>query len=172
MPQFRHALGTIGGEGADDGASVRLERDFNASPDELWQLLTDPAELTAWLRADVDLEPRAGGAITLRFANSNTTIRGRVVRCTAPAVLEYTWRRDNEPESLVCFELRPAPANTGTRLIVTHTNCNPAEVGEMASGWHHHLELLAAQLAGQPVEWDWARFEELYRQYVPPVAAN
>src|SRR5688572_27325938 len=172
MQQFRHPPGTIDRDGAADSASVRLERDFNATPDELWRMLTDPAELTGWLRAEVDLEPRAGGAITLRFANSNTTIRGRVVRCKAPSVLEYTWRRENEPESIVCFELRPTPANTGTHLIVTHTHCNSAQVGEMASGWHYHLELLATQLAGQPVEWDWARFEELYTQYILPVVAD
>ena len=172
MQQFRHPLGTIDRDDTDDGASVRLERDFNATPHELWRMLTDPAELTGWLRAEVDLEPRTGGAITLRFANSSTTIRGRVVRCTAPSVLEFTWRREQEPASIVCFELRPTPANARTRLIVTHTHCNGAEVGEMASGWHYHLELLATQLAGQPVEWDWTRFEELHAQYASPVVAG
>jgi uncharacterized protein YndB with AHSA1/START domain len=170
MPHPRHDLGTITRDHPRDGAVVHLERSFDASPTELWQLLTDPAELAEWLCAAVELDPRPGGAITLRFGNSHTTIRGRVVRFDAPAVLEYTWRREDEPESVVRFELHATPANAGTRLSVTHTRCNPGEIGEMAAGWHHHLELLATQLAGHPVAWDWARFTELHTQYTAPVA--
>lgn len=161
MPHHRHDPGTSD----PNNTVVRLEREFDATPDELWQMLTDPAELTKWLCAGVELEARPGGAITLKFDNSHTTIRGHVVRIEAPRLLEYTWRRGDELESVVRFELHPAPARSGTRLSVTHTNCHRPEIGEMAAGWHHHLELLATQLAGQPVTWDWARFTELHTHY-------
>jgi uncharacterized protein YndB with AHSA1/START domain len=133
-------------------------------------MLTDPAEQASWLRAAVDLEPRAGGAITLRFANTDSTIHGRVARFDAPAVLEFTWRAADEPESVVRFELRPAPASAGTRLRLTHTRCASATVAEMAAGWHHHLELLATQLAARAVAWDWARWHELRTLYGASVA--
>lgn len=63
------------------------------------------------------------------------------------------------------FELHPRPAAGGTRLSLTHTRCPGAEAVEMAAGWHHHLELLAARIAGRAVAWDWARFNELHAQY-------
>ncbi len=170
MPQFRHALGTIGRDGAGNGATVRLERDFDATPAEVWRFLTDPAALAGWLHAAVELEPRAGGTIILRFTNTDTTVQGRIARFDAPSVLEYTWRWADEPETLVRFELRPNLAAPGTHLSLTHTRCDGAAVGEMAAGWHHHLELLAAQLAGQSVAWDWPRFQELHAQYDAPVA--
>ena len=165
MPQHQHDLGTIGRDRTDGGATLRLERDFDATPDELWHMLTDPAELAGWLHATVELEPRPGGAITLRFTNTDTTIHGRIVRFDAPTVLEYSWRAADEPASLVRFELRPVPAAPGTRLSLTHSRCAGTAVSEMAAGWHHHLELLAAQLVGQPVGWDWPHFQELYARY-------
>jgi len=30
---------------------------------------------------------------------------------------------------------------------------------------HHHLELLAAQTAGEPIPWDTMRYRELRREY-------
>lgn len=124
-----------------------LERDFDATPAQVWRFLTHRARTGRWLHAAVELEPRAGGTIILRFTNTDTTVQGRIARFDAPNVLEYTWRRANEPETLVRFELRPNLAAPGTRLALTHSRCDGAAAGEMAAGWHHHLELLAAQLA-------------------------
>jgi uncharacterized protein YndB with AHSA1/START domain len=170
MEHHQHAPGTIDPHHPHEGAVVRLERDFAATPAELWQLLTDPAELAAWLCAEVALESHPGGAITLRFANTHTTIRGQITHFAPPNTLEFTWSHDHEPASVVRFALRPSPHGPGTRLTLTHTRCNPAEIGNMAAGWHHHLELLATQLARQPVTWNWTRFHHLHAHYTTPVA--
>jgi uncharacterized protein YndB with AHSA1/START domain len=163
MGQQRHELGRIVRTG--DDAIVQLERDFAATPDEVWQMLTEPDRLANWLQASVDLEPYAGGAITLRFANTGTTIRGQIVHFDAPKVLEYTWSLADEPASVVRFELRPAATSPGTHLCLTHARCGDNPPKLFAAGWHHHLELLAAQLAGQPVAWDWERYKEVFAQY-------
>ena len=161
----RRGLGRI--VRAGDGATVRLERDFAATPDEVWQMLTEPDQLATWLQASVTLEPHAGGAITLRFTNTGTTIHGRIGRFDAPTVLEYTWRAADEPESVVRFVLQPTADGVGTRLSLTHSCRVDDHANLFAAGWHLHLDLLAAQLAGQPVAWDWAQFEEVYTRYGP-----
>ena len=163
MGQIRHDLGRIVGK--DEAAFVRLERDFAATPDEVWAMLTAPERLAIWLQASVDLEPYAGGAITLRFANTGTTIQGQIVHFDAPWVLEYTWALAGEPASVVRFELQPAATSAGTHLCLTHSRCGAHAPHLFAAGWHHHLELLAAQLAGQPVAWDWDRYNEVFAQY-------
>lgn len=163
MGHSRHDLGRIVGK--DEGAFVRLERDFAATPDEVWAMLTAPERLAKWLQASVDLEPYAGGKITLRFANTGTTIRGQIVHFDAPSVLEYTWALADEPASVVRFELQPATTSAGTHLCLTHSRCGAHPPHLFAAGWHHHLELFAAQLAGQPVAWDWDRYKEVFAQY-------
>lgn len=168
MGRHRHDLGRI--VRAGDDAVVHLERDFAASREVVWQMLTDPDKLALWLQAAVDLEPRVGGAITLRFANTGTTIRGRIVRFDAPAVLEYTWRLADEPPSIVRFELHRAAPGATTRLRLTHARCGDYPPSLFAAGWHHHLELFAAQLAGEPVAWDWSRYEEVRARYGALVA--
>ena len=168
MRQYRHDLGTISGGGS--ATAVRLERHLAATPAEVWQLLTDPAELTGWLCAAVEIEPRPGGTISLRFANTDTAIHGRVLRFDAPSVLEYTWRTADEPESIVRFELRPTDSATGTRLLLTHTRCDHGQAGSFAAGWHQHLDLLTSQLAGQTPAWEWSRYNTLLERYRRPVA--
>jgi uncharacterized protein YndB with AHSA1/START domain len=144
--------------------AVRLERDLDAPPAEVWQLLTEPAELKSWLLATAEIEPRAGGAIDLHFANTGTTICGHVLRYEPPHIFEFTWQSADEPESVVRFALAGGPAG-GTRLTLTHARCDGGEAGLFAAGWHHHFELLAARTGGRPAAWDWARFEELRAGY-------
>lgn len=168
MRHQRRDLGIIEGCGTD--TTVRLERDMEATPLEVWQSLTEPAAMTDWLQATAEIEPRPGGMLTLRFTNTDTTIRGHVVRFDVPKVLEYTWQMAGEPESIVRFELHPIPRTDRTRLLLTHTHCNSGDAASFAAGWHHHLEMLATQLTGQQPSWDWARYNTLFSQYGTPEA--
>ena len=168
MTGYRHDLGRIVRVG--DEEVVRIERDFAATPAEIWRMLTEPTRLAIWLQAVVDLDPQPGGAITLRFGSTGTTIHGEIVQIDAPRVLEYTWRLADEPSSLVRFELYPTAARAVTRLRLTHSRCGEYAPSLFAAGWHHHLELFAAQLAGEAVAWDWDRYREVFAQYGAAVA--
>ena len=46
---------------------VNREIEFPVSPDEVWEALTNPAELEEWYANDVELEPREGGAGVFRW---------------------------------------------------------------------------------------------------------
>ena len=162
MSQHRD-LGTI--ERSADHATLRIERSLNATPDEVWRMLTDPGRLSGWLHAAVEIEPYPGGAITLNFNNTETAVHGEITRYEAPSTLEYTWQRADEAPSLVRFEIAPDQSGAGAQLRVTHSRLNPAEAGEVGAGWHYHLELLTRQIAGQSTDWQWPRFEELYARY-------
>ena len=163
MTQHRD-LGTI--EHSSERATLRIERRLNAPPDEVWRMLTDPNQLSCWLHAAVEIDPRPGGAIVLSFQNTETAVHGEITRYDAPSTLEYTWQRAGEAPSLVRFEVAPDLSGAGAQLRVIHSRLNPAEAGEVGAGWHYHLELLSRQLANQPTDWHWPRFEELYAQYV------
>jgi uncharacterized protein YndB with AHSA1/START domain len=159
----QHDLGTI--ERSGERSTLRIVRHLNAPPSAVWRLLTEPGELSGWLHATVEIEPRSGGAISLHFHNTPTTVRGEIRRFEAPSTLEYTWQRDGEAPSIVLFELEPDQSGSGTQLRVTHSRLSDAETSETGAGWHYHLELLANQLAGESTEWQWSRFEELHTQY-------
>lgn len=151
-------MGTI--ERTAEGVTVLFERHYEAPPSDVWDALTNPAHLAQWL-AEATIDLRVGGAITVRFDDG--TMNGLITRLDPPSVLAYTWHEEQPHESHVLWEL--SGRDGGTTLRLTHTKL-PAESGSgFAGGWHHHLERLGGVIEGEPIDWSWARFEELMARY-------
>jgi uncharacterized protein YndB with AHSA1/START domain len=98
-----------------------------APPDKVWQALTS-SELTRkyfWDRT-VKIEPKVGGAFTLRFPDGRVNVQGKVVDYDPPRKLTYTWQVEwpeefrRLPECLVSYEI--APAGEAVRLTMTESH--------------------------------------------------
>lgn len=95
-----------------------------ASPDEVWDTLSSPEELSGWLGEVLDLDLRPGGSLVVREADGSTR-RGLVEAAQPGRSLAFRWRRlagagvslEVGEASRVTFVLEPDPA--GTRLTVT-----------------------------------------------------
>jgi uncharacterized protein YndB with AHSA1/START domain len=146
-------FGTIG------AAEVVFERRFEASREQVWRALTDPAELAGWL-APAEIEMRVGGSVVLKFDDGDE--HGMITELREPELLAYTWN-EGKTDSLVRFELEQD--NGGTRLTLRHTFDGEVDLSSFGGGWHHHLEMLTAQVAGRPIGWDSLRFKELKSEY-------
>lgn len=149
-------------ERRDDGSHVlRYERRLGHPVARVWSAVTEPSELVGWLaEAQVDLRP--GGAVRLDWLNTDdegngATAVGSVVRVEPPRLVEY----DTDIHGLLRFELEPdGPDATVLRFTVIHPDLDE-HLGEVAPGWHIHLEHLDQLLDGDPV--DWARWDALHR---------
>jgi uncharacterized protein YndB with AHSA1/START domain len=102
---------------------------------------------------------RVGGRIVLKFDDGDE--RGTITELREPECIACTW--NGETDSVVRFELEPDDA--GTRLILRHTFDGRVDMSDFGGGWHHHLELLTAQVTGRPITWDSIRFRELKSEY-------
>lgn len=158
--------------GERDGRGVvRLERRLAATPEEVWPLLVEPGEVATWL-AQLAIEPRVGGIYTLTFENMPSVSRGHITAIEPPTLLEYRWNEGEAIESLVRFELRAADAEA-TDLTLTHTLLHgAADLHEYAAGWHAHVDLMIARLAGRAAAWDWVRYNDLLATYRGETAAG
>jgi uncharacterized protein YndB with AHSA1/START domain len=124
--------------------------DIDATVDDVWHALTDPAELAGWLDAEVslDLEPGAVG----RVVEPDGTVRQVLVTDVEPGHrLAWHWWEDGGELSTV--EITALPLDDGTRVRVVET---PAGAGgsiraqaSVASGarspeqrWHRSLEVV------------------------------
>jgi uncharacterized protein YndB with AHSA1/START domain len=145
--------------GTVEAAAVVFERRLDASRERVWRALTDPDELAGWL-APVEIDLRVGGAVVLKFETGDE--RGTITELREPEVLAYTWNEGAE-DSIVRFELEPD--GDGTRLRLRHAFERERDLSGFGAGWHHHLELLAAQMANRPIGWDTNRFRELRSEY-------
>jgi len=147
------------------GRSVRFERRFDATPEEIWAVLTKPEHLRVWLLADASLEPRAGGAVSLDWGDRGHA-SGTVSVFDPPHVLEYSWI-ESAGTSIVRFEVKPEP--DGVRLVLYHRELPASAHAGVGAGWHAHLEALAALLRSEDFDF-WVRFHELEPQYEKRVA--
>ncbi|HUR57384.1 MAG TPA: SRPBCC family protein [Opitutaceae bacterium] len=161
-------------------AEVRIVRTLPGPIERIWDYLTDPEKRARWFCGG-ELEQKAGGKVVFAMVHKNlspgetpparfaqvqdpgVTFEGRVLRCEPPRLLVYTFGSD---DSEVTFEL--TPQGKQVQLVLTHRTRGAEEEGELtnyASGWHTHLALLLAHLAGTPAPKFWATHKRLVAEY-------
>lgn len=153
------ALGTLTREGTQH--AVHLERRYEAPPEEVWTILTEPHNVRNWL-AKMELEPRVGGRVTFDWGGTNQD-EGVVREFDPPHVFEYTWTRNGE--SVIRFELRPD--GDGTLLVLDHAATSLDQAIGVGAGWQSHLDAIEELLRGEPTTPDvWnERYERLRPAY-------
>lgn len=141
----------------DKAYNVGLIRHLEATPEEVWKMLTDPDHLKDWL-APGTLDPRPGGAVQLDFGASGITIDSVIRVCDPPNELVYSWSSGEAPLRPLRWRLQPREGGTLLRLTVTLPENEDPVIA--AAGWDAHLEMLMAALAGVPIGFPVQRFKE------------
>jgi uncharacterized protein YndB with AHSA1/START domain len=115
-----------------------VERDtlVEASPEEVWEALTDEDRLEEWLAPDVELDPVEGGEIAVRDGDDERT--GTVETVEEDERFAFTWSRPGEGESFVEFTIEALPG--GSRVTVVETPIGPTAIA--AGGWSSRLARL------------------------------
>jgi uncharacterized protein YndB with AHSA1/START domain len=121
-------------------------REFQQSPQLVWEALTDPGRLDQWapFTAVRDLGVLGETTLTMVDGAERTDMPATVLRAEAPVVLEYSWGQD-----LLRWELQEVGG--GTRLTLRHTLSQPGMEAMVAAGWHLCAEVLGRLLDGEPI---------------------
>jgi uncharacterized protein YndB with AHSA1/START domain len=90
---------------------VTREIVFPAPPDEVWEALTDPAQLEEWFANDVELDAQQGGEGVFRWDDGEER-RATVVEAAPGERLVLDWDDDGT------VELTLTEVEEGTRLLV------------------------------------------------------
>lgn len=152
-------LGSLSAQG--DLRSVRFARFIDATPEELWDALTNPERIARWmLTEETTLEPRVGGKAHFGWGDQGDAV-GRVTIFDPPRCLEYTWEED-AGTSAVRFDVRQLEGRL--ELVLHHRNLAPKVSGGVGAGWHAHLDDLMALLRGEEFDF-WSRLHELEPVY-------
>jgi uncharacterized protein YndB with AHSA1/START domain len=134
-------LGTLTVQG--DLRSVRYTRVIDASPEELWDALTNPERIARWmLTEEMVLEPRVGGKSHFGWGKQGSA-DGTVTVYDPPRCLEYTWEEESGT-STVRFEI--SEVASGVELVLFHRDLAPKVAAGVGAGWHAHLDFLTAML--------------------------
>lgn len=134
---------------------IEKEIQISASPERIFAALSEPAQRTQWwgvkgkfevTHMESDLRP--GGAWRMSgvaMGETPFTIQGAYRTVDPPKVLEFTWRKDQEPiETIVRFDLEES--GDGTRLRLTHAGFTDECARDTYQGWPWLLSMLQAHV--------------------------
>jgi uncharacterized protein YndB with AHSA1/START domain len=158
--------------------TLRIKRLLPGSIDRVWDYLTDSDLRRQWL-ASGEMEMKAGAPFELVWRNDELENAGQrpegfdeehrmgseIIEINPPHRLSYRFGNAGE----VTFELERA--GDEVLLTLTHRRLPGREMmTKVAAGWHAHLDVFYAKLAGVTPKafWDnWAGLKADYEQRIP-----
>jgi uncharacterized protein YndB with AHSA1/START domain len=142
---------------AGDGRSVRLERDYDAPIEDVWDAVTSPERIGRWF-LPISGDYRVGGRYQLE-GNAG----GQILECDRPNQFKVTWVygpvTSDADISEVVVRLSAVDSDT-TRLLLQHTAVVPEDrwqeygPGAVGVGWDGALLGLTLHLRGLPAPAD------------------
>jgi uncharacterized protein YndB with AHSA1/START domain len=143
-------------------SSAAVSRDIviNASPETVYDVVSQPEHMSKWFSDDADFEPvaNATGALIWRDKETEQTTRIEVTVVTAdrPHLFSFQWvspeRQRATPDATdpVLVEFRITPEANGTRLVVSEgldeldwdDDAKAAYAADHTNGWTHFLSQL------------------------------
>jgi uncharacterized protein YndB with AHSA1/START domain len=122
---------------------IVVERTFNASPEKVWQAITDQEQMKDWYFDIREFKPEPGFEFRFEGGDENRKFLHlcKITEVIPGRKLNYSWRYEGYAgNTLVSFELFPEGENT--RLQLTHSGLEtfPKEVPALArkkfvEGW-------------------------------------
>jgi len=162
-----------------EDATLTLERLLPGSIDRVWAYLTESDLRRQWMASGV-MDMRVGGAVELVWRNDELSRRGggkpeefgeehrlesEITELDPPHRLSISWG----DTGAVTFELEPV--GDMVRFTVTHRRIpDRSTMLNVSAGWHAHLDVLAARIAGEEPGpfWDhWIALKAEYDQRLP-----
>ena len=132
--------------------TIDLEKTIDASPEAVFNALTDADELARWWTTSAESDPRTGGSYSYRFefddASRNHTYAGEYIDVTPGEHLSYPWQTGLGPTEV---DFRVEPAGDGARVHLAHSGWGQGAAWDEAvamheEGWGFFLDNLKVYL--------------------------
>ena len=156
-----------------DRTTIIFQRTIQHSIDRVWEAITNPEDLSAWLVQSARVDARVGGRIEYVSTPTPFVWTGQILVWDPPRVFEHELNVDPQPQlaphllsaerTIARWELTAQGAST--LLTLSYRGFSKPTATGFAPGTHAFLERLDAHLQGAPLpEWT-QRFEELRAEY-------
>ena len=119
--------------------SVEREVVLPAPVEEVWEAVSEPDELEAWLADDVELELEEGGALEVSWDDGSRR-SGTIERVEAPERLSWRWAEDGDA---TLVEIALEPVEGGTLIRVSEHALPAGPVASRLTALSAHLAALA-----------------------------
>lgn len=138
--------------GAETETAVEVETRIAASPETVFEFLTDPDRMVQWMGRSAELDARPGGAFRCDI-NGRDIASGEYVALEPARRAVFTWGWEAEDAvtepGASTVEILLEPDGDGTHLKLIHRDLPSAEAAARhGQGWEHYAERLATVAAG------------------------
>jgi uncharacterized protein YndB with AHSA1/START domain len=141
--------------------ALRLQRQFDATPSQLYRYFTEAAHLVEWFGPEgvscttQIFEAHVGGDYQLTFLNpdgSEIELVGRFLQLEEPNLIQMTWRwqrpDETEPDEETLVTIRLTEVGSGALLKLTHERFHEsAERDRHDAGWSSSFDCLDEALS-------------------------
>ena len=126
---------------ADDPPLVK-EIYIEASPEQVFPFLVEPARMARWLGLGLEIDPRPGGTFRVD-PNGREIMRGEFLEVVPPGKVVFTfgWEAAGAgiPPGSTIVEIELTPRGDGTLVRLTHRKLPGAVRSKHELGWVYHL---------------------------------
>ncbi len=129
---------------------VRATVEIAAPAAEVFASLTEPDLLDRWIAEKAEVDPEVGGRMDFGWGAGPV----KILELDPDKALAYSWHYDNEPETVVRWELDGSGGRTN--LTIVHSGFGDRPTDDYQLGWQAFLVTLKRMLelaeSWQPVE--------------------
>jgi uncharacterized protein YndB with AHSA1/START domain len=145
----------------DTTGGVHLEREYDATPEELWECWTDPLRLARWLgRPEAALLGATDSVRMVMGDGDDQWVAIRVLQADPPRTLSLAWEFPGTTGTRLRVELVPLGPGR-TRVVLDHEGLGASATG-YGAGWQAYLEGGLLRETGVAVTSTWdQRFEQV-----------
>ncbi len=172
--QFENGYGVI------EDATLTVQRLLPGPIERVWAYLTESDLRRKWLAAG-DMKLEEGAPFEFVWRNDELTdppgnrpdgfdtehrLQSEITEVDPPHKLSFTWGGTGG----VTFDLEPQ----GDEVLLTvthHRVTDPKTLFGVSTGWHVHLDMLAARLTGAETEPFWDHFRRVRKDYEQRLSA-
>lgn len=118
---------------------------IRATPDTVFRFFTDSARWAKWWGAGSTIDPRPGGAMTIRYPNG-VQAGGEVLEVAPPSRIVFTMgyaSGDLIPPGASRVSIRLSPHADGTRLDLRHEFADATARDHHVQGWRYQLSVFS-----------------------------
>ena len=155
-------------------ATLKIQRLLPGPAERVWAYLTESEKRRQWLAAG-EMELVVGAPFALTWRNDELmddagerpegfgaehSMDSRITELDPPRRLSFTWSNSGD----VTFELE----QQGDEVLLTiiHRRLPSRDTMlKVAAGWHAHVDVLAAKIAGERPEPFWPHWQALVEEY-------
>ena len=127
---------------------------IKASPQTIFEYLTDPAKHVEWNGTEVELDPRPGRRYRVLMGGTHQSAGEYLeVVPNEKVVFTFGWDEPNHPipPGSTTIEIRLIPEGEETRVRLVHSGLPDDAIADHRGGWDHYLGRLATVASGGAV---------------------